>query len=113
MKTLDQAISEAHNGISVEENEVIILSSKDAYACLVFAMSIKGANIKALQEVVLNVGGPYWCYYFAKNVLKADKQALSQKVLESLDKKYIDMFYYGIDFDKTNYETYFKNLIFE
>lgn len=77
-----------------------------------FASKIDIADIKAHQNYVVDFGDLKDIYKFAKSVEKSDKQLLSQIVLESLDEHWIYKFYNNVEFDKTKYDSYFKNLVF-
>ena len=113
MKTLQQAYYEASNGLNIAENEQIVLAGKNTKWCFYFALNIPEANIKAHEEIVIVSKDPHICFCFAKHIKGTNKQLLSKVVLESLNEKYIKLFYNNIDFDKTKYESYFRNLIFK
>lgn len=66
-------------------------------------------------KIILDSNDPEACYNFAY-LFDKDKESLnllSEVILESGKEYYIEIFYRNFDFDKTKYESYFRNLIFK
>jgi len=112
MKTPQQAYEDAKSGINVQENEHIILNSGDGYWIFRFARDIHNANISCLEDAMLNSGYILGFYFFAKEVDKSDKQKISDYVLNTFEHDLIKVYYEEINFDKSKYDSYFRNLIF-
>lgn len=112
MKTPREIYSEALSGINIQENEKLILNSNDGYYIYRFAKDVKDANILALEEALLKTKYVIGFLYFAEFVKGSNKQKLSDAVLETFNYDLIKAYYDHIDFDKTRYDNYFRNLIF-
>jgi len=106
MKNLEDVYLEARRGINIQENEKIILESKDLYYCYCFAWIIKEANIKAHEKVVLESKNSNYCYAFARYIKGSNKEELFKLVLESGDKYWINKFLEEVDFDKEKFVNY-------
>jgi len=68
MKTVHKAYHEALEGINIQENEKIVLKSKNCYYCYGFAKYVLGANKEKLFKVILESGDKDWINYFLKHV---------------------------------------------
>lgn len=87
------------------------------YAPSMFRDILSYINTEQEQKDFLAKNDPEYCFWLAylyeykfsnEFILK-----LSEVVLESGDENIIKEFYNKIDFDKTKYNLYFKNLIFK
>jgi len=106
MKVAQVAYYEAYRGINIQDNEKIVLESKDLEYCYWFARYVPLANIKAFEEAILENKDHSWCYFFAKDVKESNKEELFKVVLESGDKDYINNFLKYIDFNKEKFADY-------
>jgi len=86
-----------------------IITPTECYMAFNYATSIEEK-----LNLVLKTKDPEVCYnlafLFYKN--KECLNKLSEVILESLNDYYIDRFYNNYDFDKTKYDSYFRNLLF-
>lgn len=90
-----------------------ISRSDKIYYSTELSSKVEIADIKAHQNYIIDNGSVIHIYNFAWHVKRSDKQLLSQIALESLDEYWINKFYDHIEFDKKNYDNYFRNLIFK
>lgn len=109
IEEINKALYEACSGIDVEQNQEIVIQSKDAYYVYCFAVEVKDANIEKLQQVIIDNKDCQYAYWFAKDIKKANIQKLSEVVFNSGNISYIKLFYRRIPHDKfdvSRFETY-------
>jgi len=97
--------------------EDFILELKRLSYSYEFAKRIEIADVKAHQEIIINSNDMFYIYLFARDVKNSDKQLLSDIILDLCDNGtndvIINKFYDNVDFDKSKYDSYFRNLIFK
>ena len=62
-------------------------------------------NISLHEQIIIKSKNARYCYLFARDVKQSNKQLLSKAVLLSGDLYFIKKFYEKIDFDKEKYKT--------
>jgi len=93
----------ACDGISIKENEKVVLKSKTTWS-YDFAKGIKGADTKAHEQVILELNQPHYSYFFARDIPGANIEEHFKVILNSGDKTYLDAFIKYVNYKNTKVE---------